>query len=89
MEPSGDDHAPVTRGRMRTQYPLPHGPGVSSASSPDREEDEVAMVASTPPRDPGKKLGGLTRTNLAEEEYDPYDSSAPGQTQAAACRFYC
>ena len=25
-KPNGDDHAPVTRGRMRTQYPLPHGP---------------------------------------------------------------
>ena len=25
-ELSGDDHAPVTRGRMRTQYLLPHGP---------------------------------------------------------------
>ena len=24
-ELSGDDHAPVTRGRMRTQYLLPHG----------------------------------------------------------------
>ena len=22
----GDDHARVTRGRMRAQYPLPHGP---------------------------------------------------------------
>ena len=22
----GDDHAPVTRGRMRAQYPLPHAP---------------------------------------------------------------
>ena len=22
----GDDHAPVTRGRMRAQYPLHHGP---------------------------------------------------------------
>ena len=22
----GDDHAPVTRGRMRAQYPSPHGP---------------------------------------------------------------
>ena len=22
----GDDHAPVTRGRMRAQYPLPHPP---------------------------------------------------------------
>ena len=25
-EMCGDDHAPVTRGRMRAQYPLPHGP---------------------------------------------------------------
>ena len=25
-EQCGDDHAPVTRGRMRAQYPLPHGP---------------------------------------------------------------
>ena len=24
----GDDHAPVTRGRMRAQYPLPHGPRI-------------------------------------------------------------
>ena len=27
IELSGDDHAPVTRGRMRAQSPLPHGPG--------------------------------------------------------------
>ena len=27
-EQCGDDHAPVTRGRMRAQYPLPHGPKV-------------------------------------------------------------
>ena len=26
----GDDHAPVTRGRMRAQYPLPHGKKKSS-----------------------------------------------------------
>ena len=26
IELCGDDHAPVTRGRMRAQYPLPHGP---------------------------------------------------------------
>ena len=25
-EQCGDDHARVTRGRMRAQYPLPHGP---------------------------------------------------------------
>ena len=26
IERCGYDHAPVTRGRMRTQFPLPHGP---------------------------------------------------------------
>ena len=25
IEQCGYDHAPVTRGRMRTQFPLPHG----------------------------------------------------------------
>ena len=28
-EQCGYDHAPVTRGRMRTQFPLPHGPPLS------------------------------------------------------------
>ena len=28
----GDDHAPVTRGRMRAQYPLPHGPTAERAT---------------------------------------------------------
>ena len=27
IEQCGYDHAPVTRGRMRTQFPLPHGHG--------------------------------------------------------------
>ena len=27
-EQCGYDHAPVTRGRMRAQFPLPHGPQV-------------------------------------------------------------
>ena len=27
-EQCGYDHAPVTRGRMRAQFPLPHGPHV-------------------------------------------------------------
>ena len=27
-EQCGYDHAPVTRGRMRAQFPLPHGPRV-------------------------------------------------------------
>ena len=27
-EQCGYDHAPVTRGRMRAQFPLPHGPSI-------------------------------------------------------------
>ena len=30
----GYDHAPVTRGRMRTQFPLPHGPALEPPSRP-------------------------------------------------------
>ena len=33
IEQCGYDHAPVTRGRMRTQFPLPHGPPVLSLNS--------------------------------------------------------
>ena len=29
IEQCGYDHAPVTRGRMRTQLPLPHGPSTN------------------------------------------------------------
>ena len=29
IEQCGYDHAPVTRGRMRTQFPLPHGPSTN------------------------------------------------------------
>ena len=32
IEQCGYDHAPVTRGCMRTQFPLPHGPGQFSLS---------------------------------------------------------
>ena len=34
IEQCGYDHAPVTRGRMRAQSPLPHGPLRSNASPP-------------------------------------------------------
>ena len=30
-EQCGYDHAPVTRGRMRAQFPLPHGPAGAHA----------------------------------------------------------
>ena len=32
-EQCGYDHAPVTRGRMRAQFPLPHGPRPPSLGS--------------------------------------------------------
>ena len=32
----GDDHDPVTRGRMRAQYPLPHGRGWCNIGTPLR-----------------------------------------------------
>ena len=34
IEQCGYDHAPVTRGRMRTQFPLPHGPMSSPPPCP-------------------------------------------------------
>ena len=33
-EQCGDDHAPVTRGRMRAQYLLPHGPQLERFMAP-------------------------------------------------------
>ena len=33
-EQCGYDHAPVTRGRMRAQFPLPHAPPPPFANSP-------------------------------------------------------
>ena len=46
IELSGDDHAPVTRGRMRAQYPLPRGP---------RHTVHTVSVNYTPKTDPQKK----------------------------------
>ena len=34
-EQCGYDHAPVTRGRMRAQFPLPHGPACVHATPPE------------------------------------------------------
>ena len=34
IERCGYDHAPVTRGRMRTQLPLPHGPPSGTLAAP-------------------------------------------------------
>ena len=34
IEQCGYDHAPVTRGRMLTQFPLPHGPPRGASAQP-------------------------------------------------------
>ena len=45
-----DDHAPVARGRMRAQYPLPHGPSLSPSElsvvplSPQSPDSPVSAV---------------------------------------------
>ena len=43
----GDDHAPVTRGRMRAQYPLPHGPRAPRQCP--QPPPPPASLAPTPP----------------------------------------
>ena len=47
IEQCGDDHAPVTRGRMRTQFPLPHGP-VSDFPPPPRVPPNIRLVPLSP-----------------------------------------
>ena len=43
-EQCGDDHAPVTRGRMRAQYPLPHGPRHPSSRCTLKIEESVCTT---------------------------------------------
>ena len=47
-EQCGYDHAPVTRGRMRAQFPLPHGPRgdrhSATVSNPPHPEDCRALT---------------------------------------------
>ena len=67
-EQCGYDHVPVTRGRMRTQFPLPHGPPSEAQTPPTRPQetkvffrvvrrkrrrgDPLAEKAQTPPPPP-------------------------------------
>ena len=44
-EQCGYDHAPVTRGRMRAQFPLPHGPMAACTISGVRFPDPLACTA--------------------------------------------
>ena len=48
IEQCGYDHAPVTRGRMRTQFPLPHGPPASRGSKVLPPSGSKFLVAQTP-----------------------------------------
>ena len=41
-EQCGYDHAPVTRGRMRAQFPLPHGPKTTAPPTPPKEGGDGA-----------------------------------------------
>ena len=71
IEQCGYDHAPVTRGRMRTQFPWPHGPalgvGWGSAEDPRHVGGGVKPQSSptatqsplaTPHRDPANVQAG-------------------------------
>ena len=51
IEQCGYDHAPLTRGRMRTQFPLPHGPtALIRLQSPGRRaRHRRAPGRATPP----------------------------------------
>ena len=47
-EQCGYDHAPVTRGRMRAQFPLPHGPPHPRTATNDAREGPSDPVANAP-----------------------------------------
>ena len=51
-EQCGYDHAPVTRGRMRAQFPLPHGPVVALIFIPAGGGTPPPWTTSLPPLDP-------------------------------------
>ena len=48
-EQCGYDHAPVTRGRMRAQFPLPHGPPLGVGSRPGLAPVVVTWRVEPPP----------------------------------------
>ena len=70
IEQCGYDHAPVTRGRMRTQFPLPHGP--------------MLMVTVTVMRDPPPAGGAAGDPDLRAADFvgdDGWDPPPPLQKQ--------
>ena len=42
-EQCGYDHAPVTRGRMRARFPLPHGPTSNPPAPPTENPPSVVF----------------------------------------------
>ena len=60
----GDDHAPVTRGRMRAQYALPHGLTPGWTPPYPRPPPPPRPLAGTPPQTPIKSPLEWYRTGL-------------------------
>ena len=51
-EQCGYDHAPVTRGRMRAQFPLPHGPRATRQAQGERQAPGQGQGQTPPPPKP-------------------------------------
>ena len=73
IEQCGYDHAPVTRGRMRAQFPLPHGPPRSAGAAGSALHAWPADMQSrrdshrAPPRRPmSLKIGPQIKSNQIE-----------------------
>ena len=49
-EQCGYDHAPVTRGRMRAQFPLPHGP---PSGGSQLSQSHIQWLSPHSPQGPG------------------------------------
>ena len=63
-EQCGYDHAPMTRGRMRAQFPLPHGPQPTTPNRPTWTPPPPPADPPTPPPpsplpDPPPPLGAF------------------------------
>ena len=69
-EQCGYDHAPVTRGRMRARFPLPHGPHVEAVVLALPACAAVAVVGSTRHHEKGSavRLQGLRHMEFNECE---------------------
>ena len=86
-EQCGYDHAPVTRGRMRAQYPLPHGlvaPGIPHPA-PDafqRGETELRGFTAVAGVDPSRVPDGTTLQLIFVSEEHGGSGGSRGQVHA-------